>query len=183
MKHSFATRRLAAAWVRGAPPVLFVLLASCSAAPPARQAPTSDEAYRAARERMVASQIQARGVRDLRVLDSMRVAPRHLFVPDAVRDSAYDDTPLPIGFGQTISQPYIVALMTELARGGRMVIPVGRQDEAQWLRVIEKGQDGRVRTRDEIPVRFVPSTVVGVSHPFHFSFQPKCSAPLSMAAE
>jgi protein-L-isoaspartate(D-aspartate) O-methyltransferase len=48
------------------------------------------------------------------------------------------------------------ALLQQLAPGGRMVIPVGRQDETQWLRVIEKGEDGRVRTRNEIPVRFVP---------------------------
>jgi protein-L-isoaspartate(D-aspartate) O-methyltransferase len=174
--------------------------------------------------------------------------PRHLFVPDAQRDAAYLDTPLPIGHGQTISQPYIVALMTELARpratdraleigtgsgyqaavlsplvkelstievveplateakerlaalgygnvtvragdgyagwperapfdvilvtaapervppalleqlapGGRMVIPVGRQDDEQWLRVVEKDAGGRIRTREEIPVRFVP---------------------------
>jgi protein-L-isoaspartate(D-aspartate) O-methyltransferase len=65
---------------------------------------------------MVANQIAARGVQDPRVLDAMRAVPRHEFVPAAVRDDAYLDSPLPIGHGQTISQPYIVALMTELAR-------------------------------------------------------------------
>jgi protein-L-isoaspartate(D-aspartate) O-methyltransferase len=65
---------------------------------------------------MVAEQIAARGVRDPRVLDAMRGVPRHEFVPASSRPDAYADTPLPIGFGQTISQPYIVALMTELAR-------------------------------------------------------------------
>ncbi|RPJ73973.1 MAG: protein-L-isoaspartate(D-aspartate) O-methyltransferase, partial [Acidobacteria bacterium] len=96
---------------------LILSLSACSApVPAAGQASSPDDAYRLARERMVASQIQARGVRDTRVLDSMRRAPRHLFVPDAQRDDAYLDTPLPIGHGQTISQPYIVALMTELAR-------------------------------------------------------------------
>jgi len=74
------------------------------------------DAYARARLAMVADQIAARGVRDPRVLDAMRAVPRHEFVPAAVRDDAYVDSPLPIGHGQTISQPYIVALMTELAR-------------------------------------------------------------------
>jgi len=68
------------------------------------------------RNAMVADQIAARGVRDPRVLDAMRSVPRHEFVPAALQDDAYADTPLSIGHGQTISQPYIVALMTELAR-------------------------------------------------------------------
>ena len=68
------------------------------------------------RERMVAAQIAARGVRDPRVLAAMRDVPRHLFVPPAQRALAYQDSPLSIGQSQTISQPYIVALMTELAR-------------------------------------------------------------------
>ena len=66
-------------------------------------------------ERMVAGQIVARGVRDAAVLDAMRAIPRHEFVPERDRARAYDDAPLSIGGGQTISQPYIVALMTELA--------------------------------------------------------------------
>ncbi|MDD1716576.1 MAG: protein-L-isoaspartate(D-aspartate) O-methyltransferase [Methanolinea sp.] len=66
------------------------------------------------RLRMVETQIAARGVTDPRVLDAMRTVPRHLFVPPAYREAAYADSPLPIGQGQTISQPYIVALMTEL---------------------------------------------------------------------
>jgi protein-L-isoaspartate(D-aspartate) O-methyltransferase len=66
------------------------------------------------RERMVAMQIAARDVRDERVLEAMRTVPRHEFVPEAVRDHAYADRPLPIGDGQTISQPYVVAKMTEL---------------------------------------------------------------------
>jgi protein-L-isoaspartate(D-aspartate) O-methyltransferase len=70
--------------------------------------------YDRARERMVRSQIEARGIHDPQVLAAMRQVPRHLFVPVNVRDSACRDTPLPIGKGQTISQPYIVALMTEL---------------------------------------------------------------------
>ena len=62
---------------------------------------------------MVEEQIAARGVKDPRVLEAMRTVPRHAFVPDAVARLAYHDSPLPIGHGQTISQPYIVAYMTE----------------------------------------------------------------------
>lgn len=62
---------------------------------------------------MVESQIRARGIRDARVLAAMEKVPRHLFVNEALRDQAYNDSPLPIDGGQTISQPYIVALMTE----------------------------------------------------------------------
>lgn len=64
---------------------------------------------------MVTEQLVARGVSAPRVLDAMRQVPRHLFVPAEYADDAYADEPLPIGHGQTISQPYIVALMTELA--------------------------------------------------------------------
>jgi protein-L-isoaspartate(D-aspartate) O-methyltransferase len=77
-----------------------------------------------ARQRMVAEQLEARDIADPRVLAAMRKVPRHEFVPAGWRDRAYDDTALPIGDDQTISQPYIVALMTELAalgRGGRVL--------------------------------------------------------------
>lgn len=67
------------------------------------------------REIMVTAQIEARGIKDARVLQAMRKIERHLFVPKEVSSLAYNDTPLPIGHNQTISQPYIVALMTELA--------------------------------------------------------------------
>jgi protein-L-isoaspartate(D-aspartate) O-methyltransferase len=79
------------------------------------------------RQRMVDEQIERRGVRDPRVLAAMRAVPRHLFVPDDQRARAYDDAPLPIGDGQTISQPYIVAFMTEAARlgPGDRVLEVG----------------------------------------------------------
>ena len=65
------------------------------------------------RLRMVKEQIEARGVADEAVLRAMREVPRHLFVPAALRKRAYADTPLPIGEGQTISQPYVAALMVE----------------------------------------------------------------------
>jgi len=72
--------------------------------------------YVGLRQLMVDQQIAARGVRDERVLAAMRKVPRHQFVPDILDSAAYDDRPLGIGEGQTISQPYIVAIMTELAR-------------------------------------------------------------------
>ena len=75
-----------------------------------------DSSYDAAREAMVREQIAERGVRDPRVIEAMRQVPRHLFVPLPDRERAYADAPVPIGEGQTISQPYIVALMTELVR-------------------------------------------------------------------
>ena len=86
-----------------------------------------DSSYDAARETMVREQIAARGIRDPRVIESMRRVPRHLFVPPADRERAYIDAPVPIGEGQTISQPYIVALMTELVRpqSGDRVLEIG----------------------------------------------------------
>jgi protein-L-isoaspartate(D-aspartate) O-methyltransferase len=68
------------------------------------------------RHRMVEDQLRRRGITDQRVLAAMEKIPRHLFVPEARRSAAYDDAPLPIGMEQTISQPYMVALMTELLR-------------------------------------------------------------------
>ncbi len=89
--------------------------------------PPSGDPLTQARETMVREQIVARGVSDARVLAAMRRVPRHEFVPEGLRAYAYDDTPLPIGEGQTISQPYIVALMTELAqlKPGDRVLEVG----------------------------------------------------------
>jgi protein-L-isoaspartate(D-aspartate) O-methyltransferase len=73
-----------------------------------------EEVQKERRFRMVATQIEARGVRNKRVLEAMREVPRHKFVEPRQLRAAYDDRPLPIGHGQTISQPYIVAFMTEL---------------------------------------------------------------------
>ena len=86
-----------------------------------------EKALAVRRDRMVETQIAARGVRDPRVLRAMAEVPRHLFVPAGSVDLAYEDHPLPIGEGQTISQPYIVALMTErLALGQKAkVLEVG----------------------------------------------------------
>lgn len=205
-------------------------------------------AAEAPRDRMVREQIQARGVTNAAVLAAMRAVPREDFVPAGLRDLAYRDGPLPIGYGQTISQPYIVALMTDLLEvrrgdkvlevgtgsgyqaavlaalgcrvwtveivrelaassserlqrlgfervkvkagdgyvgwpeqapfdavivtcavepvppplleqlrtGGRLVIPLGEQGEAQTLAVLRKEADGRATRRDVLPVLFVP---------------------------
>ncbi len=82
---------------------------------------------REAREKMVARQIAGRDVRDERVLDALRRIKRHLYVPQAHQESAYEDRPLPIGYDQTISQPYIVAKMTELLQlqGTERVLEIG----------------------------------------------------------
>ena len=79
------------------------------------------------RNRLVTRQVEARGVRDPLVLAAMKAVRRELFVPKDLRDEAYDDTPLPIGSGQTISQPYIVAFMIEALtlRGGEKVLEIG----------------------------------------------------------
>ena len=69
--------------------------------------------FAAAREKMVEHQLEDRGIKDIRVLYAMRKVPRHLFVPEALQSRAYEDGPLPIGENQTISQPYMVAYMTE----------------------------------------------------------------------
>jgi protein-L-isoaspartate(D-aspartate) O-methyltransferase len=87
----------------------------------------SQDKYKFMRYRMVSEQIEARGVDAKKVLDAMRRVPRHLFVLENLRAFAYNDHPLPIGFEQTISQPYIVALMTELMelKGGEKVLEIG----------------------------------------------------------
>jgi len=80
-----------------------------------------------AREKMVAEQLEARGITDARVLDAMRTVPRDRFIPAELRDHAYDDGPLPIGADQTISQPYMVALTCEVAQlsGIERVLEIG----------------------------------------------------------
>ena len=73
----------------------------------------AQDQFREKRESMVSHTIEARGITDPRILRVMRETPRHLFVPEAMRSRSYNDSPLPIGYGQTISQPYIVAFMTD----------------------------------------------------------------------
>ena len=85
------------------------------------------DTFQIQRDNMVSYQIERRGIRDSRVLSALREVPRHLFVPEIYQDSAYEDGPLPIGSNQTISQPYIVALMTHLLQlqGDENVLEVG----------------------------------------------------------
>lgn len=106
-----------------------VACASMPSAPPTVSpslAPTVD-AYAARRRTMVDDQIRVRGVSDLEVLRAMEIVPRHEFVPEEWIAQAYEDHPLPIGSGQTISQPYIVGAMTELAqiKRGDRVLEIG----------------------------------------------------------
>ena len=199
---------------------------------------------------MVRDQIEKRGIRNTKVLQSMRKVKRHLFVPANVRERAYVDNPLPIGYGQTISQPYIVAYMTEIINpksdhkvleigtgsgyqaavlakivkevytieivpelgeevakrfenlgienvtnkiddgyygwekygpfdaivvtaaaefippplidqlkpGGKMIIPVGSPMQVQTLMLVEKNENGKIKTNSLMPVIFVPFT-------------------------
>jgi len=108
----------------------------------ARAEPES-ETEEARRSAMVDQQIEARGIRDPRVLRAMRVVPRHRFVPVRMKPYAYQDRPLPIGHDQTISQPYIVALMSELAgiRPGSRVLEVGTGSGYQAAVLAEMGAE------------------------------------------
>lgn len=89
--------------------------------------PVEPDLYAQARTEMVEQTIVARGITDERVITAMKLTPREQFVPPAIRDQAYDDRPLPIGFDKTISQAYIVALMTEAAhvKPGDRVLEIG----------------------------------------------------------
>jgi len=100
-------------------------------------------------EWMVTRQIEQRGIRTPKVLSAFRAVPRHLFVPEELQQAAYEDTPLPIGFSQTISQPYMVALMTDLLclRGDETVLEIGTGSGYQaailcklsaWVHTIER---------------------------------------------
>ncbi len=86
-----------------------------------------EDRYRRAREEMLREQIEKRGIHNTRLLEAMYRVPRHLFVPEEFRERAYEDTPLPIGHGQMISQPYMVAAMTDFLalKGTERVLEVG----------------------------------------------------------
>jgi len=111
-----------------------------------------DDEFARERERMVSEQIEARGVRDPRVLAVLRVVPRHRFVDAALLERAYDDTPLPIGERQTISQPYMVAHMTEAlgVTPGERILEVGTGSGYQAAVLAELGAE--VVTLERIPV-------------------------------
>jgi protein-L-isoaspartate(D-aspartate) O-methyltransferase len=97
--------------------------------------------YRISRDRMVREQIAARGIADNLVMEAMRRVPRHLFVEEALRGQAYEDYPLPLGFGQTISQPYVVAVMSSLLQAipGQRVLEIGTGSGYQAAVLAEMG--------------------------------------------
>ena len=103
------------------------------------------------RRRLVRGRVAREGVEDPRVLDALEAVPRHLFVPDALRDLAYEDRPLGIGRGQTISQPTIVGLMTQALalRGGELVLEIGTGSGYQTAVLLAMG--ARVRTVERLP--------------------------------
>jgi protein-L-isoaspartate(D-aspartate) O-methyltransferase len=109
--------------------VIVILILSCSSRQ--KYIPSSqdyqEQWWKPKAEQMVVSQIISRGVTDKRVIEVMKNTPRHLFVPEDAIEYAYSDHPIPIGYGQTISQPYIVALMTELLnlKGDEKVLEIG----------------------------------------------------------
>lgn len=95
------------------------------------------------RERMVKQQLETRGITETAVLAAMRSVPRHLFVQEALRAQAYEDHPLPIGHGQTISQPFIVALMSQIIepQPGLRVLEIGTGSGYQAAVLAEMGMD------------------------------------------
>ena len=107
--------------------VAWVACAAASFPSPTPQTLSVDEPYRSQRTAMVEEQIRRRGITDARVLEAMRAVPRHRFVPEPLQHLAYADRPLPIGQGQTISQPFIVAYMTEAleVRPAHRVLEIG----------------------------------------------------------
>jgi protein-L-isoaspartate(D-aspartate) O-methyltransferase len=127
--------------LRAARIALLALGACCQISGPAQAGPSEPSGRQQERLQMVSRQIEARGVRDHRVLAAMRAVPRHRFVPESERAHAYEDRPLPIGHGQTISQPYIVALMSELAevKPGDTVLEVGTGSGYQAAVLAEMG--------------------------------------------
>jgi protein-L-isoaspartate(D-aspartate) O-methyltransferase len=147
--------------------LIFVLLAACTIDTPPKPSPPplstampsvtpsmsrEESDFAQKREQMVVKQIERRGVTDENVLQAMEATPRHLFVPEEQRSQAYHDFPLPIGYGQTISQPYIVALMTELLEleEGDKVLEIGTGSGYQAA-VLAEMPDVEVYTIEVIP--------------------------------
>ncbi len=112
------------------------------------------------RERMVSTQLVARGIRDKRVLQAMSKVPRHLFVDEALQDQAYNDYPLPIGENQTISQPYMVALMTEALelKGNEKVLEIGTGSGYQTAILAELSE--KVYSIERIPSLMIRAKMI-----------------------
>jgi protein-L-isoaspartate(D-aspartate) O-methyltransferase len=119
--------------------------------PPPTSAGAESDEMALQREQMVANQIAPRGIKDEAVLEAMRAVPRHEFVPQDMIDLAYADHPLPIGYGQTISQPFIVALMTQSLQPypGQKVLEIGTGSGYQSAILAELGVE--VYTVEIIP--------------------------------
>ncbi|MGH7774045.1 MAG: protein-L-isoaspartate(D-aspartate) O-methyltransferase [Candidatus Binatia bacterium] len=107
--------------------LLLLVLFSAGPARPSIAGQTGEDDFARSRREMVEKDLRGRGIKDRKVLAAMALVPRHLFITERQRPLAYEDRPLPIGEDQTISQPYIVALMTELLelKGGERVLEVG----------------------------------------------------------
>lgn len=153
--------------------LLFLILANLSCSGSGEKAsektPPAGPDYGSLRRTMVNTQIIGRGVTDSLVLAAMVEVPRHLFVPPEYRSFAYIDQPLPIGEGQTISQPYIVALMTELLnmKGGEKVLEIGTgsgyqaavlseiADHVYSIEILEKLATSATRRLDSLGYRNV----------------------------
>lgn len=145
-------------------------------------------------ERMIRDQILARGVRDPAVLEAIRSVPRELFVPPNLRASAYDDTPLPLARGQTISQPYIVAFMTEVLRlrGHEKVLEIGTGSGyqtavlARLARVVYSAEvepELAATVRERLDILGITNVVLGVGNGVElFREQAPFDAILSAAA-
>ncbi len=112
---------------------------------------SAGDRWERAREDMIQTQLASRGINDERVLDAMRRVPRHIFVPEVFRDEAYTDRALPIGNGQTISQPYMVgiSLQTLELRGGEKVLEIGAG--TGYVTALLAEMAGAVRAVERIP--------------------------------
>ena|SRR5689334_22451566 len=110
-----------------------------------------DDRYDSLRRRMVEEQLSRQGIRDERVLEALRRVPRHLFVPEEMADQAYEDHPVAIGQGQTISQPYMVACMSQALelRGGEKVLEIGSGSGYQTA--VLKALNADVYTIERLP--------------------------------
>src|SRR3989339_1101397 len=113
--------------------------------------PISEREFAKQRQEMVEIQIKARGINDQRVLDAILKTPRHKFIPTELQNFSYDDAPLPIGNGQTISQPFIIAQMTEYLnlKGNEKVLEIGTGSGYQTAILAEIAKKVITIERDE----------------------------------
>ena len=151
--------------------ILAVLLSSFLLVAGAVNTTNAESVYNLRRLKMVEEQIALRDVSDEDVLKAMKTVPRHKFVPDHLADMAYCDTPLPIGMGQTISQPYIVAFMTELLGPlkGRKVLEIGTGSGYQTAVLVEMGAEVYTIEILEPLSLFARSVIKGLGyHKIHF---------------